>query len=228
MHTIMIVEDDKMLNTGIAFNMQMDGFEVISVSTIEEATKQLTTKQIHLIILDVNLPDGSGFDFCKEVRESYSMPILFLTACDIELDVITGFRIGGDDYITKPFSLNILRERVFALLRRSYNYTSIVDVIKEDRFEMNFNTMTVQKDGHSLALTPSEYKLMKKMIERKGEVITKQKLLEVLFEQDEFVEEHTLTVTINRLRNKIEDEPSKPKYVKTVYGMGYMWVGDSH
>ncbi|WP_042345190.1 response regulator transcription factor [Bacillus massiliigorillae] len=228
MQTIMIVEDDQMLNTGITFNMQMDGFEVISASTIQGATEQLNNTEIHLIILDVNLPDGSGFDFCKKVRERYTMPILFLTACDMELDVITGFRIGGDDYITKPFSLNILRERVFALLRRSYNHVNKVDVIRQDGFEMNLDSMTVQKDGESLALTPSEYKLMKTLMERKGEVITRQKLLEVLFENDEFVEEHTLTVTINRLRNKIEDEPSKPNYVKTVYGMGYTWAGDCH
>lgn len=227
MQTIMIVEDDKMLNTGITFNMQMDGFEVISVSTIKEATEQVANQHIHLIILDVNLPDGSGFDFCKQVRENHTMPILFLTACDMELDVITGFRIGGDDYITKPFSLNILRERVFALLRRSYNQTPKLNVIKQDGFELNMETMNVQKDGQSLALTPSEYKLIKTLMERKGEVMTRQKLLEVLFENDEFVEEHTLTVTINRLRNKIEENSSKPNYIKTVYGMGYMWAGDS-
>lgn len=227
MQTIMIVEDDQMLNTGISFNMQMDGFEVISVSTIKEATEQVAANHIHLIILDVNLPDGSGFDFCKKVREKYTIPILFLTACDMELDVITGFRIGGDDYITKPFSLNILRERVIALLRRSYNHLHKVNVIQQDGFELNMDTMNVQKEGESLSLTPSEYKLMKALMERKGEVLTRQKLLEVLFEKDEFVEEHALTVTINRLRNKIELEPSKPHFIKTVYGMGYMWAGES-
>ncbi|SFB00909.1 response regulator transcription factor [Clostridium frigidicarnis] len=228
MSTIMIVEDDITLNNGITFNLNMDGFTVISSNTLKDAKENLLKKEIDLIILDVNLPDGNGFDFCREIRKHYDTGILFLTACDMELDIITGFRIGGDDYITKPFNLNILRERVFALLRR-YSKSKNKDVNNDfivDEFKIDLDKMTVQKNGKAIDLAPTEYKLFKKLIESKGKVLTRQKLLQVLYDDDDFIEEHVLTVNINRLRNKIEDNPSRPKYIKTVYGSGYVWAGE--
>lgn len=227
MYNILIVEDDKMLNQGIAFNLEMDGFNVISSFTLEDARENIRNESIDMIILDVNLPDGNGFEFCKNIRNEYLNPIIFLTACDMELDIITGFKIGGDDYITKPFSLNILRERVLAVLRRygkSNNTQS--NILKINEFEFNFNKMTVSKNGENLILAPTEYKILKKLVESKGQVITRHGLLEEIWDNDEYVEEHTLTVNINRLRSKIEDNPSKPKYIKTIYGMGYSWAGE--
>ena len=134
MYNIMIVEDDKMLNQGISFNFQMDGFKVISVFTLKEAEEKINTEEIDIILLDVNLPDGSGFEFCKKIRENYKNPIIFLTACDMELDIITGLRIGADDYVTKPFSINILRERVMAVLRRYGKDNETPKVIKINEF----------------------------------------------------------------------------------------------
>lgn len=226
MYNIMIVEDDKMLNQGMSFNFQMDGFNVISVFTLKEAEEKINTEEIDIILLDVNLPDGSGFEFCKKIRENYKNPIIFLTACDMELDIITGLRIGADDYVTKPFSINILRERVMAVLRRYGKGNETPKVIKINEFTFDFDKMTVKKNNESIVLAPTEYKVLKKLVTEKGQVLTRQALLEEIWENDQYIEEHALTVNINRLRSKIEDNPSKPKYIKTVYGVGYTWAGD--
>ena len=228
MSNLLIIEDDVMLNQGIAFNFQMDGFNITSAFTLEEAREKLDKENIDIIILDCNLPDGSGFDFCKNIRQKYTTPIVFLTACDTELDIITGLRIGADDYITKPFSINVLRERVLTVLRRWGKNSISSNIIKEGEFKIDLDKITVQKNGESIVLAPTEYKLLKKLILSKGEILTRQVLLEELWENEEYVEEHALTVNINRLRNKIEDNPSKPRYIKTVYGIGYAWTGEKY
>lgn len=228
MSNLLIIEDDVMLNQGIAFNFQMDGFNITSAFTLEEAREKLDKENIDIIILDCNLPDGSGFDFCKNIRQKYTTPIVFLTACDTELDIITGLRIGADDYITKPFSINVLRERVLTVLRRCGKNSISSNIIKEGEFKIDLDKITVQKNGESIVLAPTEYKLLKKLILSKGEILTRQVLLEELWENEEYVEEHALTVNINRLRNKIEDNPSKPRYIKTVYGIGYAWTGKKY
>ena len=225
MSTIMIVEDDKMLNEGISFNLQCDGFNVISAFSLEEANKCFNKNNIDMIILDRNLPDGDGIDFCKAIRAASNVPILFLTAKDTEFDVITGFQFGADDYITKPFSIHILRQRILALFRRYGQIaTNKSNVLIVDDFKFDFDKMTVTKDEENIVLAPTEYKLLKKLVQCKGEVVTREELVEQLWDNEsEFVEEHALTVNINRLRKKIEDNSSKPQYIKTVYGMGYMW-----
>ena len=198
MYNIMIVEDDKMLNQGISFNFQMDGFKVISVFTLKEAEEKINTEEIDIILLDVNLPDGSGFEFCKKIRENYKNPIIFLTACDMELDIITGLRIGADDYVTKPFSINILRERVMAVLRRYGKGNETPKVIKINEFTFDFDKMTVKKNNESIVLAPTEYKVLKKLVTEKGQVLTRQALLEEIWENDQYIEEHALTVNILR------------------------------
>lgn len=225
-YTILIVEDDEMLNQGISFNFQMDGFNVLSSTTLKDAEEKIRNKDVDILLLDVNLPDGNGFDFCKKIRDFYLNPIIFLTACDMELDIITGLRIGADDYITKPFNLNILREKVLVVLRRYNKSNKVESTLKVGEFEFNFDKMSVLKNGDNVVLAPTEYKLLKKLVTSKGEVLTRQTLLETLWDNDEYIEEHALTVNINRLRNKIEDNPSKPKYIKTVYGIGYSWAGE--
>ena len=194
MYNIMIVEDDKMLNQGMSFNFQMDGFKVISVFTLKEAEEKINTEEIDIILLDVNLPDGSGFEFCKKIRENYKNPIIFLTACDMELDIITGLRIGADDYVTKPFSINILRERVMAVLRRYGKDNETPKVIKINEFTFDFDKMTVKKNNESIVLAPTEYKVLKKLVTEKGQVLTRQALLEEIWENDQYIEEHALTV----------------------------------
>lgn len=223
MKKILLVEDDKTLNGGIAFNLEEEGIKVISAFSVKEGIKYFQKEDIDLAILDVNLPDGSGFDICKKIREKKKIPILFLSACDMEFDVVKAFRLGADDYVTKPFSLSILRERIFALLRRyeDTNSKDNIEIVKE--LTINYDKIQVFKNGELLNITPTEFRLLKVFVNNKEKVLTRSILLEQLWDKDsDFVDEHALTVNINRLRSKIEGKDSRIKYIKTVYGMGYM------
>lgn len=226
MYNMLVVEDDKMLNQGISLNFQVDGFRVDSAFSLKEAREVIRKQNIDILLLDVNLPDGNGFEFCKEVRKNHSFVVIFLTACDMESDVINGFRLGGDDYITKPFSINILKERVSSILRRYENKTT--NIIKTGSFIFDFDNMLIKKNEKTIALAVTEYKILKKLVMCRGKVVTRAELLDDIWENDNFIDEHALTVNINRIRNKIEKVPAKPKYLKTVYGMGYMWIGDDN
>ncbi len=222
MRNIMIVEDDKMLNDGIAFNLQIDNYEITSAYNLKQANEKLN-ENIDMIILDVNLPDGNGQDFCSQIRKTSDIPIIFLTACDMEEDIINGLKLGADDYITKPFSINILKQKIETILRRCNRNSN--NTLKIHEFEFDFENMIVTKNQENITLAPTEYKLLKKLVQSKGQVLTRQALIDAVWDTEEFVEEHALTVNINRLRSKIEDNPSKPKYIKTVFKMGYTFVG---
>lgn len=222
----MVVEDDVMLNNGICFNLQSEGFQVIPTYNLKEAKEKFKTEKINLIILDVNLPDGSGFEFCKDIRNDSKIGILFLTACDMESDIVNGFKIGADDYITKPFSINILMQRIKALLRRCGNEIQ-ENILIEGDFEFNFDKMTVSRNNESMVFSPIEYKILKQLVQHKNEIVTRQALIDAIWDSDsEYMEEHALTVNINRLRKRIDQKTSKHKYIRTVYGIGYMWAGE--
>ncbi|MGL4761168.1 MAG: response regulator transcription factor [Sarcina sp.] len=224
MENILILEDDKSINKGIKFNLEMDGYKVFSAFNIKEAKEIVINNKIEFMILDVNLPDGSGFDFCKEVRVNSNVAIIFLTACDLEVDQLMAFEFGADDYITKPFSISILKQRITAILKRCKVEKVENLLVRSGEFELDTERLSLKKGEENIILAPTEYKIIKLFIENKGQVLTRELILEKLWDDDaEFVEEHTLTVNINRLRNKIEDNPKKPKYIKTVYGMGYIW-----
>lgn len=225
MGNILILEDDKAINKGIKFNLELDKHRVYSAFSLKEAREIFKSNSLDFMILDINLPDGLGLDFCKEVRETSNVPILFLTACDLEVDQLMAFELGADDYITKPFSISILKQRINAIIKRC-NRTIVSAIKKSGEFELDTEKLTLKKGEEQIVLAPTEYKVMKLFIENKGKVLTREFILEKLWDEDkEFVEEHTLTVNINRLRGKIEENPKKPKYIKTVYGMGYIWQG---
>lgn len=228
MKRILIIEDDRALNRGIAFNLGEDGYSIKGVFSLKEGKFEVETNKYDLVILDVNLPDGSGFDFCKEIRgKGYTIPIVFLTACDMEFEVVNGFRLGADDYITKPFSLSIMRERIFSILRRCEDGVMKTQVIKINDLAIDFDKFILTKNGQKIDITPTEFKLLKAFINSKGRVLTRNNLLQELWDKDSnFIDEHALTVNINRLRSKIEDKVLGIKYIKTVYGIGYMWSGE--
>lgn len=224
MKRILLVEDDEMLNKGIAFNLEEDGVKVLSAFSIREGLRIFEENKVDLVVLDVNLPDGNGFEICKKIREENNTPIMFLSACDMEFDVVKAFKLGADDYVTKPFSLSILRERIFALLRRYESAKVKENIVVENELTINYDKIQVFKNGELLNLTPTEFRLLKAFATNKGKVLTRSILLEELWDKDcDFVDEHALTVNINRLRSKIEGRDSKIRYIKTVYGMGYMW-----
>ena len=223
MMKILIVEDDLSLINGLSFAIKKQGYELDIVRTSAEADKIWGNRKYDLVILDVSLPDGSGFDICRKIREASKMPIIFLTAADEETDIIMGLDIGGDDYITKPFKLSVLMSRINAILRRSNGF-------KNDA-ELNSNGITVKllkgevyKNGERIDLTAGEYKLLCMFMENPDIVLSSEQILGRLWDCDEkFVDNNTLTVYIRRLRTKIEDEPSEPKMIVTVRGMGYKW-----
>ena len=223
MMKILIVEDDLSLINGLSFAIKKQGYELDIVRTSAEADKIWGNRKYDLVILDVSLPDGSGFDICRKIREVSKVPIIFLTAADEETDIIMGLDIGGDDYITKPFKLSVLMSRINAILRRSNGF-------KNDA-ELNSNGITVKllkgevyKNGERIDLTAGEYRLLCMFMENPDIVLSSEQILGRLWDCDEkFVDNNTLTVYIRRLRTKIEDEPSEPKMIVTVRGLGYKW-----
>lgn len=225
MITILIVEDDVTLNSGIMLSLRQNDVDIQQAYNIKQAKQILCEKKIELIILDVNLPDGSGFELCKEIRQASQLPIIFLTANDMEIDIVTGLELGGDDYIIKPFSLMVLRARVRAILRRVRDIKSD-DKITIDNMVFNFDTMEFTKNDEALVLSKTEQKLLKFLLNNKGSILSRSQLVDKVWcDGAEYVDENALTVSISRLRNKIEDNPNSPKYIKTIYGMGYIWVG---
>ncbi|MEK3838132.1 response regulator transcription factor [Paenibacillus sp. FSL R7-0128] len=223
MKTLLIVEDDQSLNKGIALSLAHNELHIEQAYSLAMADQIISSTPIDLILLDVNLPDGSGLDYCERIRGTSQVPIIFLTANDMEPDIVTGFALGADDYITKPFSLMILRARVMAVLRRSDALTS--ERIVVGLLEFDFGKMEYFKNGRPLLLSKSEQKLLRILVTNRGNILTREQLIDKTWSQEAvFVDENALTVAIKRLRAKIEEDPSLPQYIKTVYGLGYTWT----
>lgn len=224
MNTILLVEDDISINRGISFKLNKEGYNVFSAKTIAEAQTLFEENKIDLILLDVGLPDGNGFEFCKMIREKNDTLIIFLTACDQEVDIVTGLDMGADDYIVKPFSLMVLMSKINALLRRSQR-KSLNGNIESGNISFNINELKLYKNQTEIILSKTEIRLLKYFIENPKQVVTKEQLLSQLWDVNgNFVDQNTLAVNIRRLREKIEDNPSEPQYIKNVRGIGYIWA----
>lgn len=222
MQSIMILEDDKDLASGIKLALADDSLEFTLFNTIWEARDAVETHNFDLLVIDINLPDGSGLDFCKEIRKSSKVAILMLTAKDTEMDIVTGLESGADDYITKPFNLIILRARIRALLRRMADDTS--RTYEKAPFVFKFETMEFYKRKKSIELSRTEQKILYLLVFNGGQIITRERLLEWVWpDGTQYVENNALSVGIRRLRDKLEDNPSEPVFIKTVYGKGYVW-----
>lgn len=224
MKRIFFVEDDLSLIHGLSFALQQQGYDVINARTCLEAEALWQAGGYDLVILDVTLPDGSGYDLCRLIRQSSKVPILFLTAADEETDIIMGLDIGGDDYITKPFKLAIFLSRVNALLRRSGDFRQSNDTLQSGGITVHQLTREVTKDGAPVELTASEYKLLCLFLEHPNLVLSPEQILGRLWDcEQNYIDSSTLTVYIRRLRAKIEDDPSSPRRIITVRRMGYKW-----
>ena len=224
MKRIFFVEDDLSLISGVSFALKKQGYEVENARTSLEADRLWMNGKYDLIILDVSLPDGSGYDICRKIRETSKIPIIFLTAADEEKDIIMGLDIGGDDYITKPFKLAVFLSRINALLRRSDHFNQPDTGLKSNGIYVNLLKGEAYKDGMQLDLTASEYKLLCLFMENPDVVLTPEQILSRLWDCDtNYIDNNSLTVYIRRLRTKIEDNPSEPKNLVTVRRMGYRW-----
>ena len=228
MKRIFFAEDDLSLIGGLTFALKKQGYEAEVARTSLEARRIWKDGRYDLVILDVSLPDGSGYDLCRFIRETSKVPIIFLTAADEETDIIMGLDIGGDDYITKPFKLAVFLSRVNALLRRSENFDGNSG---QENVELSSGGITIQrlkgevyKDGVKLGLTAGEYKLLCLFMENPDMVLSPEQILGRLWDHEEkYIDSSTLTVYIRRLRTKIEDDPGEPKKIITVRRMGYKW-----
>ena len=224
MKRIFFVEDDLSLINGLTFAVKKQGYEIEIARTSLEAEKLWEKGNYDLVILDVSLPDGSGFDICKKIRQTSKIPIMFLTAADEECDIIMGLDIGADDYITKPFKLAVFLSRINALLRRSDNFNRTDKELSSNGITLYLLKGEGYKNGEPLELTSSEYKLLCLFMENPNVVLSAEQILGRLWDCNEnYIDNKTLTVYIRRLRMKIEDNPGEPEKIVTVRGMGYKW-----
>ena len=224
MSRILLLEDDLSLINGLSFAFKKQGYELTIARTLKEAEMLWGDDKYELLVLDVSLPDGTGFEFCEKVRQVSKVPIIFLTASDEEMSIIMGLDIGGDDYITKPFKLGVLVSRINALLRRARDFGVVDTELQSNGIRVHLLQGQVYKNGDLLDLTVAEYKLLCLFMKNPNVVLTKEQILDKLWDCDgNYVDNNTLTVYIRRLRIKIEDDPGKPNRIITVRGMGYKW-----
>ena len=224
MSRILLLEDDLSLINGLSYAFRKQGFELDIARTIKEGEMRWTDGKYDLLVLDVSLPDGSGFDFCKKVRLTSNVPVIFLTASDEETSIIMGLDIGGDDYITKPFKLGVLISRINALLRRANSFQTEDTELRSNGVSVLLLQGRAFKNGKPLELTAAEYKLLCLFMRNPNTVLTKEQILNKLWDcNGNYIDSSTLTVYMRRLRMKIEDDPGEPKMLLTVRGMGYKW-----
>lgn len=226
MTKILLVEDDLTLAMGIEYSLKNEGYDVDIAHDYAKGRYLIDNNDYDLIMLDIELPDGNGFDLCKYIRKGKTTPVIFLTAQDEEVNIVMGLDIGGDDYITKPFRIKELLSRIKAVLRRA-NTVSQRDILLSKDIKVNLLESKVSIKNEIIWLTPSEYKLLIILMNNSHQVLSRTKILESLWDVDgDFVDDNSLSVYIRRLREKIEDDSSNPKYIKTIRGVGYTWDVD--
>ncbi len=225
MKQILIVEDDHLLNKTLSYNLASDGYEITSAPNARTAACKLSEAEYDLVLLDVNLPDGSGYDLCRLIKPEHpDTLIIFLTAGDQESDQLRGYEAGAVDYITKPFSIQALQRKISAMFAMLEHHRPARDIYDDGRLLLNFSEQTASLSGSSLSLSPMEFRVLKLFCSNPKQVLTRRLLLEKLWDAEEnFCEEHTLTTTVSRIRGKIEADGGT--YIKTIYGMGYQWMG---
>lgn len=224
MNKILLVEDDLSLIDGLEFSLQKNGFNVNIAKTVKEALDIFEDNNYDLLILDLTLPDGTGFEICKKIRQTSNIPIIFLTASDEEVNIVMGLDIGGDDYITKPFKLNELISRINALMRRTKLSNIEQNQVNSNGIIINLSESRVYKNKNEIEVTTAEYRLLCLFMRNPNIVLTREIILDRLWDNNgSFIDDNTLSVYIRRLRCKVEDDPEKPKYLLTIRGVGYKW-----
>ena len=221
MRRILLVEDDPALGRGVCLALSGAETEVVLRESFAAGAEALDADGWDLIILDINLPDGSGLDLLRTIRRRGRTPVILLTANDLEIDQVAGLELGADDYVTKPFSLAVLRARVNAQLRRA----APEDVYEAGDLRLDFARMEFMRGGARVELGRTEQRLLRLLVENRGRTLTRSLLLERVWPDGaEFVDENALSVAVKRLRDKLEEDSSNPRYLKTVYGVGYTWA----
>ena len=220
---ILVIEDDQGLRQGIAFSLTQEGYQVLQASSGKEGYRLFLQESPQGILLDLNLPDMDGNDLCRKIRETSQVPILMLTARDMETDEIMGLSQGADDYMTKPFSIAVLKLRLAKLLDRNMDKEE-AHILRSGDIVLDQDLLKVWKENQEMECSVTEYRILKYFLENKNQVVTQNQILEAVWDLDgKFVNPNTLQVNIGRLRKKIEKDPSSPRYIKTIRGIGYIW-----
>lgn len=225
MKQILLVEDDALLNKTLTYNLISEGYNTTSALNMDTAAELLARTEYDLVLLDINLPDGSGYDLCRLIKPEFpDTLVIFLTANDQERDQIHGYEVGAVDYITKPFSIGALLRKIRAMFAMIEHHKPARDIYDDGRLFLDFSEQTAVLNGKTIALSPMEYKMLYLFCKNAKQVLTRQRLLEKLWDAEEnFVDEHTLTTLVSRIRGKIEADGDT--YIKTIYGIGYQWTG---
>ncbi len=225
---ILLVEDDENLANGISYALTQEGWVTTLAGSVSYALEMLESGDFDLALLDVMLPDGNGFELCKKIRERSEMPIIFLTARDEEVNIVMGLESGADDYVTKPFRLRELISRIKANARRIQKRSvDGVSSLKSGPIELDSSKMRAYRYEKEIILTPTEFKILRTLMENEGIVLGRDRLLQKVWDVDgEFIDDNTLSVHIRKLREKVEEDPSKPKLIETLRGLGYRWNGE--
>lgn len=220
---ILVIEDDQGLRQGIAFSLTQEGYQALQASSGKEGYRLFLQESPLGILLDLNLPDMDGNDLCRKIRETSQVPILMLTARDMETDEIMGLSQGADDYMTKPFSIAVLKLRLAKLLDRNMEKEE-AHILRSGDIVLDQDLIKVWKENQEMECSVTEYRILKYFLENKNQVLTQNQILEAVWDLDgKFVNPNTLQVNIGRLRKKIEKDPSSPRYIKTIRGIGYIW-----
>ncbi len=220
---ILVIEDDQGLRQGIAFSLTQEGYQVLQASSGKEGYRLFLQESPQGILLDLNLPDMDGNDLCRKIRETSQVPILMLTARDMETDEVMGLSQGADDYMTKPFSIAVLKLRLAKLLDRNMEKEE-AHILRSGDIVLDQDLIKVWKENQEMECSVTEYRILKYFLENKNQVLTQNQILEAVWDLDgKFVNPNTLQVNIGRLRKKIEKDPSSPRYIKTIRGIGYIW-----
>lgn len=222
MKRVLVVEDDRALGEGVCLALRGADMETARAGDISSARREMEERGADIVLLDINLPDGNGLKLLKEIKKASRVPVILLTANDMETDIVTGLELGADDYITKPFSLAVLRARVNARLRGSADGGERFEL---DGFVFDFARMEFSRGGRSVELSRTEQKLLRCLVENRGATLPRQTLVDRIWTDGaEYVDENALSVTVKRLRDKLEETPAKPEHIKTAYGLGYTWA----
>lgn len=221
MYNILIVEDDITIASLLKENLMKWGFQAETVKDFNKVLVEVIEKKPHLVLLDISLPFYNGFYWCSEIRKKSKVPIIFLTSHTENMDLVMAMNMGGDDYITKPFSMDVLVVKIQALLRRTYDYYVENKTLEVQGVSLNLADTSLNVLGKETELTKNEYKIMKILMENKNRVVLREEIMEALWDSDCFVDDNTLTVNVNRLRKKLEDMGLKD-FIQTKKGMGYL------
>ena len=222
MYKILIVEDDKALCNNIKEGISKWGFDGIIIEKFDDILQEFAKHNPHLVIMDINLPYYDGFYWCRKIRDISKVPIIFLSSRDTNMDIVMAVSMGGDDYVTKPFSMDILLAKIQALIRRTYTYgQEDFQLIECDGAILDLKDGTITYNGEKLELTKNEFKILQLLMRNKGKVVPRDKIMRVLWESEYFISENTLTVNVNRLRKKLEDIGLKD-FIVTKKSQGYM------